>query len=433
MKFDNITNGQRVELALLHLDIAGHSSLPGTDRALQAAKLMLRKQAEGIASIRGGKLFQWAGDGGAFMFLTGDGEGFDDVAFTAMQILGTLPAINQEIHARTDLKASLAVRICCDCGMAAYHADAGNITGDFINKFMKNERTIGIANTISLTERVWKQLSAAAQKLFDPFKHSEEVSAFIYNRGGKGLQAEVLSTLNNRTRDGDRAGQFVEITAFKGDTLLDLSREAYADILGKGDSSINEKFANVGGLNLMVSKNAELARRHDERRLDEESGRTDGQFELREMLHSRADVDPHQIVQLEHLWRRLSPSQRRQAERELREADTHCQIEGVLQRLIDEIRFSSRQDYGTVDPLAELDGGESLRFYNAAALGFVADIGQMTLLDHVVARQLEIVRVVGGVGHTAAPIRTFVMKNGEYVEIDQQDEVDGKSIPKGGE
>ena len=173
---------------MLDLDIAGHSSLPGTDLALQAAKVMLRKQAEGIASIRGGKLFQWAGDGGAFMFLTGNGEGFDDVAFTAMQILGTLPAINEEIHARTDLEASLAVRICCDRGMATYHTDAGNITGDFINKFMKNERAISIANTISITERVWKQLSAAASKLFDPFKHSDEVDDMIYNRGGKVLR-----------------------------------------------------------------------------------------------------------------------------------------------------------------------------------------------------------------------------------------------------
>ena len=57
----------------------------------------------------------------------------------------------------------------------------------------------------------------------------------------------------------------------------------------------------------------------------------------------------------------------------------------------------------------------------------------MTLLDHVFMRQLEIVRVVGGVDHTAAPIRTFVMKNGEYVEADQRGENDGSSSPKGGD
>jgi hypothetical protein len=195
MTFDQLMNGQRVELALLHLDIAGHSSLPGTDRALQAAKTMLRRQAEGIASIRGGKLFQWAGDGGAFMFLTGGGEGFDDLAFTAIQILGTLPAINQEIQTRTDLEAALSLRICCDCGTATYDKDPGNITADFINRFMKNERAISLTNTISVTDRAWKQFSATIRRMFHEFKDSGEVSATIYNRGGKEKQAEVLSTL----------------------------------------------------------------------------------------------------------------------------------------------------------------------------------------------------------------------------------------------
>jgi hypothetical protein len=52
---------------------------------------------EGIAAIHGGRLFAWAGDGGAFMFLIGEGEGFDALVLSAIQALSSLPLINDQI------------------------------------------------------------------------------------------------------------------------------------------------------------------------------------------------------------------------------------------------------------------------------------------------------------------------------------------------
>ncbi len=62
--WDTIHKGDRVELGLLQVDIAGHSKLVGTDRALAKAKKIFHDQMEGIAQSRNGKPFNWAGDGG---------------------------------------------------------------------------------------------------------------------------------------------------------------------------------------------------------------------------------------------------------------------------------------------------------------------------------------------------------------------------------
>jgi hypothetical protein len=107
-------------------------------------------------------------------------------------------------------------------------------------------------------------------------------------------------------------------------------------------------------------------------------------------------------------------------EEDLRRAETGCQVEETLQRLLATFPPSISGEFQWTDPLAEMKGGESLRFYNAAALGFVAEIGHATLLDHVVARQLTVARVTAGVEDTPAPLRTFIHRGGEYVEVDPE-------------
>jgi len=178
----------------------------------------------------------------------------------------------------------------------------------------------------------------------------------------------------------------------------------------------------VLGLNLMVTKNAELCRKHDERRSEEEPRWSDAPFSLREILHARPDIHPMLIRELERVWPRLSPAVREETEHELRTAETRYQIEEILQRLHTTLAPMGAGQSQWTDPLAEMKGGESLRFYNAAALGFVAEIGHATLLDHVVARQLTIARVTAGVEQTAAPLRTFINRNGEYVEVNANED-----------
>ena len=178
--WNTIAKGERLELGLVSVDIAGHSTLHGADRELKGAKDIFREQMAGIAIARGGKLFNWAGDGGSFMFLTGAGEGFADLVFCAIQMLSSMIGINGEIEIRTDLRVPLDVRISCHSGIATFDADPGKIAAAFINTFLKNERNIGIPNAVCITDQVWGQLPHLLKQHFPHHKHSPELGCEIY-------------------------------------------------------------------------------------------------------------------------------------------------------------------------------------------------------------------------------------------------------------
>lgn len=139
-----------------------------------------------------------------------------------------------------------------------YDEDPLQISGDFVNRLLKNEREIVITNTVSITERVWKQLSNPLKKRFKLLKYSKHVESNIYNYGGKERQIDILKSLRNIDElDGlqkpAESPECVEVIAFKGDTLFELSKHAYADVILEG-------FENVGGLNLLVTKNSDLCK-----------------------------------------------------------------------------------------------------------------------------------------------------------------------------
>jgi hypothetical protein len=176
--------GQRVLLGLVHIDIAGSSSLRGTGRARKEAKSIFRDSMEAIAGKRGGKLFSWAGDGGAFMFWTGLGKAFDDLALAAIEMLGILPVLNLEVATRTDLSNPLKARISCDAGVADYDPDPTRMASSFIDTFLKNERSISIEGTVCITENVKKELSTALQGRFSLLRNSAKLKCAIYKYNG---------------------------------------------------------------------------------------------------------------------------------------------------------------------------------------------------------------------------------------------------------
>jgi len=408
--WENIREGERVELGLVQVDIVGHSQLVGSDRTLQEAKSIFREQMEGIALSRQGRPFHWAGDGGAFMFLTGTGHGFDDLGFSAIQMLQNLPAISEEITIRTDLNTPIAIRISCDAESAAYHPDPGQITADFINRFFKNERAIGLTNTVSITERVWRQLSARLRERFRAFKYSPEVESQIYNYGGKERQLEILSSLRNidqslGSEKPTEDAECVEIVAFAGDTLTDLSKTAYRDVIVEG-------FANVGGLNLLITKNAELCQRHrvsDPQSLSSED---------REYILQALETLPQDVRQeILYVLQGMTEYEREHILHDVRRDPEHTRyaLLGLLSR---------HQRSHTPDPLQSFDGGESLRFYNCTALGYVPVVGEGTLLDHVLAGNLVISRVVGGVVEPVVKKRVFVRINDIYHELRPQQDLE---------
>jgi hypothetical protein len=180
-KWERLSNGERVELGLVQIDIVGHSRINASERTLKFARDILCEETERIAVAYGGKRFAWAGDGGIFMFLTGDGEGFNTLINAALEMLNGMSAINKRIADETDLRNPIHVRLSCDSGTAAFDQDPTRITADFINQFTKNERTISIADTVCITERVYKQLDSQLRARFSLYKHSPEIHGNIYS------------------------------------------------------------------------------------------------------------------------------------------------------------------------------------------------------------------------------------------------------------
>lgn len=427
-EWNSLKNGERTELALVQVDIVGHSKLQGTDRALMQAKSIFRDQMQGIAESRGGRLFNWAGDGGAFMFLTRDGGAFDDLAFSSIQMLSNMAAINEEIATKTDLDTPFDVRISCDSGIATYAPDPGEITGDFINRFMKYERVLGLQNTVSVTERVWKQLTAKLRSRFDLFKFSPEVESAIYNYGGKEYQRTVLRSLRNIDHKGrserppEEAG-CVEVFAFAGDTLAGLSREAYADVIVEG-------FENVGGINLLISKNGQRCQQHLERTVEHTN--VEGEMSRKEHVlleELLCEFPAHIRQQLTTLLLQTSKCERERIIERLRYRDAH-DAEYVINELMMRIH-GQRHERQWRDPTVPFDGGESLRFYNTTALGYVPEIGDGTLLDNVFARHLTINRVIGGVTEPVVKCRIFEFRDGEHYEVEalSEDESEDDNRP----
>lgn len=168
----------------------------------------------------------------------------------------------------------------------------------------------------------------------------------LYNYAGKERQIEILRSLRNIGENDQLYDipECVEITAFKGDTLVALSKYAYEDIIPV------KFFENVGGINLLISKNAQLCRKH----------------------LNTSDEKQNTIYEPE--------------------------------------------------PSKEFEGGESLRFYNCEALGYVPFISDGTLLDYVFAKKLNITRVIGGVAEPEVKTHSFEMINGSYQEIKSQKE-----------
>ncbi len=178
--WESFSNGERIELGLIQVDIEGHSRIEASESTLKAVRDVLYEAIKGTAFAKGGRLFGWAGDGGIFMFLTGDGEGFNTLVNVALEMLNNMSAINKKIADKTDLKTPIHVRISCDSGTVAFDQDPTRITADFINSFTKNERSISLVDTICITERVFRQLHSRLRDRFRLYKHSSEVRSDIY-------------------------------------------------------------------------------------------------------------------------------------------------------------------------------------------------------------------------------------------------------------
>src|SRR5438128_2715525 len=80
---------QRVEIGLVQVDIAYHGKLYSaySDQEMECVKELVRNSFHAIAELRGGRLFCWGPDGGAFLFPIEDDDSFNNCCLSAIQML----------------------------------------------------------------------------------------------------------------------------------------------------------------------------------------------------------------------------------------------------------------------------------------------------------------------------------------------------------
>jgi hypothetical protein len=217
-KQPKLKTGHIYPFVCLQIDIAGHSKVTDAERILHAAKERFHDQIKGTVASYRGQPFKWEGDGGAFLFSVTDGREFDEAVFAALRLLESLPSSNEEIRLTTGLRKGLSVRISVDSGQAVYNATPGLITADFLNAFLKNERTISQTGAVTITERVHRQLSEPLRVRFVEWKLSEELACRIYRSiGTLSTSASAASytsqETNPSTRDATHAAPGPDLTA----------------------------------------------------------------------------------------------------------------------------------------------------------------------------------------------------------------------------
>jgi hypothetical protein len=269
LNWDTLLPDSSIEMGFLRVDIVSRNKFVESNKTIHRAKAIFRGLVEGIVASRGGKILSWSGEGGSFMFITPDGEGLGDLVFSGFQILHSLPIINDEIATKSRFSETFSVRMSADTGFVVYD-HSGQISGDAFTRFTNSKSELEIAGTFSITGRIWRQLEKSIKTRFLLWKRSHAAQDDIYNHGIREEQLQILSSLKNINLESMEERPYawpecVEIIAIKGDRLADLARYAYRDVILEG-------YSNIGGLNLMIIKNAQVCGSSSVDLLDELKG-----------------------------------------------------------------------------------------------------------------------------------------------------------------
>src|SRR5262245_44406299 len=96
-KWESIDDGDRTEIAVLQIDIVGHSKILASDATLQRMKIEVRQAIQMTTGLFGAQSLKWEADGGALMFLTGKGQGFNRSVAAALTVLKSMPILNDDL------------------------------------------------------------------------------------------------------------------------------------------------------------------------------------------------------------------------------------------------------------------------------------------------------------------------------------------------
>ncbi|HJQ32564.1 MAG TPA: hypothetical protein VJ866_10305 [Pyrinomonadaceae bacterium] len=363
----------RAEIILLQFDIAGHSKIDIPTKNLQKARKRLQQYISALVSVQRHAQVSWAGDGGWCWFKVAENDDFSLATDAAVDILEILPRINEALQREGTIKEPLSIRLSADSMNVELDDDPAHFAAPQMNKFLKYEREVGLVNSLVITQRIYDQLQFGFQSRFKRWRRSPELETSLYVYDGVRRRNAALAQLKNRgPHPDDIPPAFVRATAFEEERYLDMCWHAYSDLV------LDVELDNVESVRFLAFRNA-LANtmiKYAERADIPELSRLPED----EKLISIAGF-PYEILQ--HVRRhdfRFGQAQT---------PETRGQNVGQSNPVSDALQWCNSE--------SQLTGGESLYFFNASALGFIAEIGESTLLDHVSAGNLKIVSVIGGV------------------------------------
>jgi len=196
-QWQSIPVNEQVEMGLVYVEIIYHRQAHLDSLQLEDLKDLLRDCFQTVAEHWGGKLFSWDRHGGAFMFLVEDSQSYDNCCLSAIQMLEMVPSLNQDLRSSNASGCHVEVRIACDCGRVAYQPEPSNIPVDFAEKLAKRVRDVTMENWVTITDRIYGQLTPECQPRFQNWKYSTELETSLYRAA---QSHEATSPPNASTR-----------------------------------------------------------------------------------------------------------------------------------------------------------------------------------------------------------------------------------------
>ncbi len=148
---DSIEDGSNRIFGFLQFDIQDHSRISESveDSKMQEIKSRLQSMATWTARLYDGWELAFSGDGAVYIFYPEQGSATDQIVKAGLHILHELSFFNDMLQIDDLLSESLILRLSCHRGEATFHrSNPGLIHSKAMNRFLKNEREIGLPNSI---------------------------------------------------------------------------------------------------------------------------------------------------------------------------------------------------------------------------------------------------------------------------------------------
>ena len=233
-RWKNLDKGVQMPFGMIQLDIKNHSDWKGADSSKRKTKSNLKNVLSNICAIYDFKVFSWNGDGGVFYIPIKDQEkDYDLIVQCSMHILNEINLFNK-LEWQNRLKDPIYVRICCDIVCFTYTEDLSTIHSEQLNFFIKNERKMSEIKSITVTNKLYEQLTDRS------FIEQFEV-----------LDEEIEGINENLFRYRDYEGQNENLYTYKemewndANFIMILRNAEFIDIFASGSNTYYDIFYSI--------------------------------------------------------------------------------------------------------------------------------------------------------------------------------------------